>query len=94
MRPRDLRKTLQQIRSVCGANGIDVEVIPEKGKGSHRGLLFEDRKTGKSVRIVISGDKEISPGVQRNALKYLRELAVRAAPAEVVRRILEAIFKS
>jgi hypothetical protein len=68
-------------------------VVPDNGKGSHQGLVFRDRKTGENVRIVISGDKEISPGVQREVLKFLRGLATRLALAEAVRRILEAVFK-
>jgi len=90
MRGRDTRKTLKELRHLCNANGIEVTVV--HAKGSHVALIFEDRKTGKTVRIVIAGHGEISPGVQRNSLKYLGDLATRVALAEIVRRILETIF--
>ena len=61
MRSRDARKAPKQLRRRCNANGIDLIVVPEHGKGSHSGLLFRDRKTGGKLHIVISGDKEISP---------------------------------
>lgn len=56
-------------------------------------MLFRDRATGEEVKIVIAGHKDISPGVQRGALRYLRELATRVALAEALRRILEAVFE-
>ena len=91
MRRRNTRKVLRELRRLCDANGIDVTVVP--GKGSHRGLIFEGRKSGQKVRIVISGGKEISPGVQRGALRYLGDLAVRVALAQVLRKIFEVVFK-
>ncbi len=91
MRGRDTRKTLKEIGRSCIANGIELSVI--RAKGSHRGLIFEDRKRGRTIRIVIAGHGEISPGVQRNSLKYLGGLATRDAFAELVRKILEAVFR-
>ncbi len=92
MRGKDARKTLRKLRRICDANGIDLTVI-SAGKGSHRALLFRDRASGDKVRIVIAGHKEISPGVQRGALKYLRKLATHVALAEALRRIFEAVFE-
>lgn len=92
MRARDRRKTLKKLRRMCDANGIDLTVLPG-GRGPHKALLFEDRASGEKVTITISGGKEISPGVQRGSLKYLRDLATRMALAKAVRRILEAVFK-
>ena len=77
---------------MCDANGIDLTVI-SAGRGSHQALLFRDRASGDKVKIVIAGHKEISAGVQRGALRYLRELATRVALAEELRRILEAVFE-
>jgi hypothetical protein len=85
---------LRQIRRDCTANGIDVIVVPEMGKGNHRGLVFQDRETGDTLRVVVSGHKEISPGVQRGVVKYLRDRAGPTLLSESVGRILEAIFKS
>ncbi len=92
MRGQDTRKTLRKLRRICDANGIELLVLPA-GKGSHLALLFQDRASGDKIKIIIAGHKDISAGVQRGALRYLRDLATRVALAEALRRILEAVFK-
>lgn len=93
MRRQSTQRVLKEVRKTCRTNGIDVVLIPSHGKGSHFGLLFSYRKTDEEFRIVISGKNEISAGVQRRALNYLRDLAKHVPWAEIVRRAFEAIFK-
>ncbi len=92
MKPRNTRKTVSELKRLCRKNGVEVEVILDDGKGSHCGILFRDMATGQEVKIVIPGHKEISPGVQRELLKYLAGIAVRIALAETVRAILHGLF--
>lgn len=93
MRERDTRKVLKELRHLCKANGIELAADPSRGKGSHVALIFREIKSGKAVSFVIAGGNTISPGVQRNILKYLTDLATKVAFAEVVRRLLEYLFK-
>ncbi len=101
MRPKNTRKTLKEVRRRGKTNGIEVEVIPGRGKGSHVTIVFRDSShVDVHVKLTIPGDEEISPGVQRGCLKRLTEIiqdalgpATRVALAEMVRRILESLFK-
>ncbi len=86
------RKALKELRTLCRRNGIIVTIVPKDGPGSHQGLIFEDSKTGQKIRIVIAGKKDISPGVQRNVLKYLSEKSGNVAIAKIVKKIFESIF--
>ena len=92
MRSRNYRQTLQDLKHLCRKRGIEVEVLLDAGKGSHRGIQFRDKKTGEVVRVVIAGHKDISPGVQRDIVKYLASIS-KIAVAEAVRAILEGLFK-
>jgi predicted RNA binding protein YcfA (HicA-like mRNA interferase family) len=92
MRPRNYRATIKELRRLCGKRGIEVLEEPDKGKGSHRGLIFRDTATGEVVPVVISGHKDISPGVQRELIKYLKSIASRVTIAEIVRIILQNLF--
>ena len=101
MRPKNTRKTLKEVRRRCKANRIEVEVIAGRGKGSHLTIVFRASSPADvQVKLTIPGDEEISPGVQRGCLKRLTEIiqdalgsAPRVALAEMVRRILESLFK-
>ena len=57
MRNKNTRKALKELSKKSSANGIDMLVEPKKGKGSHKGLWFRDRKTGEELHFVISGKK-------------------------------------
>ena len=89
MRPRDARKWLKKLRDLCKANGIEMTIIP----GNHPGVILRDPKTDQKIRFVIAGGREISPGVQRGIINYIRDIAPRVALAEIVRRILEELSK-
>jgi hypothetical protein len=89
MRALNSREALNELKRVCGRNGIDLEI--ETAKGSHKGLRFREVATGKEVRIVIPGHKQLSPGVQRAILNYLKGLS-RVGLVEVIRGILENVF--
>jgi hypothetical protein len=91
MKPQDQRKFLQQLRALCRQNSV--ELIEEDKPGSHKGLIIRDDKTGESVTLVIADRREVSPGVQRQILKYLGKQAARLAIAETVREIFEEIVK-
>ncbi len=90
MQPKDAQRAISAARKLCKRHGITLDVIA--GKGSHRGLIFTDDSTGEKVKIVLAGGKEISPGVQRGALEYLRTMADASRIAEVAKDILEAVF--
>ena len=94
MRKYNTRKSLRELSKKCKANEIDMLVEPRKGKGSHKGLWFRDRKTGEELHFVISGKKEISPGVIRNVSKYLADLSLRVALAAVLKKIWDSVFES
>ncbi|MGA8907096.1 MAG: hypothetical protein WB524_05745 [Acidobacteriaceae bacterium] len=92
MRARNTRKALRDLKSLCRGHGLELTVVPGKGKGSHQGLLFRDPKTDESVSLTIAGSEDISPGVQRSVLQYVRDLAARVAIAEILREIFEDLF--
>jgi hypothetical protein len=92
MKPRDTRKSIAAAKELCKKHGIAFELIKEKGKGSHQALLFKDITTNESVKIVIAGGDQISPGVQRGILKYLREVSRAVKVAEVVCEIWSIVF--
>lgn len=92
MRARDRRKALRELKLLCRRHGLDVTIDTDRGKGSHIGLVFSDRKTGEAVTLTIAGSDNISPGVQRSILQYLRDLAIRVSIAEILREIFEDMF--
>lgn len=87
MRPKDTRKTLSELSRRTVEAGIDLEINPDRGKGSHQTLIFKDGKTGKAIHLTITSHREISPGVQRRSLSTLAQLADRVAPGEVVHHL-------
>jgi hypothetical protein len=94
MQPLDARKAIRDLSRLCKEHGLELTRLPAKGKGSHQGLLFRDPKTNQSVVLVIPGHKELSPGVQRETLKYTAGLGIRVSLALIIREILKRIFKS
>lgn len=94
MRNKNTRKALKELSKKSSANGIDMLVEPKKGKGSHKGLWFRDRKTGEELHFVISGKKEISSGVVRNVSKYLADLSLRVDLAAILKKIWDSVFES
>jgi hypothetical protein len=91
MRPKDTRKALGDIARLCRAHGLEVELQRAKGKGSHQALIFCDPRSGARVPLVIAGGQDISPGVQRKVLSYLRTLAGRLAAAEAARALADRV---
>lgn len=89
----DKAKALRQVRRSCTSAGIDFVSVPALGKGSHQGIVFKDLETGASVKLVFSGGREISPGVQRRILKRLDEHAEGGAPVDSLADRLRKIFK-
>lgn len=84
------------IRRACDRAGVVIEEDPDAGGGSHGSLLFSDRSSGRHVRVVIAYTREISPGVQRAILQYLRHRAENgrsdALFVQQVYEVLEAVF--
>ena len=67
---------------------------PDAGGGSHGSLIFENAAGDKSLRLVIVYAREISPGVQRGILRYVRqqaELRTAEADSSLARSILELL---
>jgi predicted RNA binding protein YcfA (HicA-like mRNA interferase family) len=93
MKARPTRKVVQELTLLCKELQIDLTVEPARGKGSHQGLVFTDPTTGNSVTITIPGTKDVSPGVQREILKYLAGLATHVVLAEIIRELLERILR-
>lgn len=91
MRPRDSRNSIKALGKLCKRNGIEMTVETGRGRGSHRSLMFKDEKTGEVVAFVIPDTKEISPGVQRGAGNYFRDLATRLAVNTAARELAEAV---
>ena len=92
MRPRDTRKALKDLKALCREHGLEFSVVSGKGKGSHQGLLFRDPKTDEAVTLTIAGHDEISAGVQRELLRYVRGPGLRAALGGILRVIFERLF--
>ncbi len=93
MKHLDTRKTIKKLKRICAENGIDVIVVTRVGSGSHVGLIFKSRETGETVKLVFSGDRDISPGMQRNILRYVSEIVTVVSFAQLLHRILEKIFR-
>jgi hypothetical protein len=93
MRPLNKRQTVNEIKRLCRARGIEVEIVPARGGGSHEALVFKDTVTGEAVQLTIANHKDISPGVQRKILQWAAEKAIRMGIAEIVRQILDQLFK-
>lgn len=100
MRPRPYRKVVSELIPLCAAKGLTIESSPD-GKGSHRSLTFVNLVNGQRAPVVLSGNKEISPVVQRGTLAYLARRSSEfpvGHPArdhsEQVRKILERYFNS
>ena len=89
MQPRETRKAIRDLKRLCKTHGIEFNIVP--GRGSHQGLVFHDPKEGTYISITIAGHKEISPGVQRQTLKYIGQIS-KIALAVSVKKILEQIF--
>jgi hypothetical protein len=92
MRPIQTRKAIRDLKRLCRQHGIEVIEDRARGKGSHHGLIFRDPKTNESVLLVIPSQKEISPGVQREVLKYVASIGIHVAVAEIVQEILRRLF--
>jgi hypothetical protein len=87
MKHRDQRKFLQHIRALSRERGL--EMAEDQKSGSHKGLIIRDETSGERITVVIADHREISPGVQREVLKFL---AGRAAHSELAKAAYE-IFK-
>ena len=94
MKPIESHKAQKELRRLCAANGIDFSIEPVRGGGSHRAAVFTDPNTGRGFSFTFPAGKEISPGVQRHAIRYVESLIGKAPRAEIVKRILESVFSS
>jgi hypothetical protein len=70
MKSRDRRKLFSELRRNCRAEGIELELVPDAGAGSHGSLIFR-AEGARPVRLVLAYAREITPGVQRSILRYL-----------------------
>jgi len=93
MRARNTRKVLQELRRLCRAQRLELELDRAAGKGSHQAIIIRDARNGLYVKFVIPGHDEVSPGVQRNVLKYVAGLTPRNPVAQSVQLILEELFE-
>jgi len=93
MRARNTRKVLQELRRLCRAKGLELEIDKAAGKGSHQAAIIRDARNGSYVKFVIPGHDELSPGVQRAVLAYVLGLTPRVPVAQSVRLILEGLFE-
>ena len=92
MKAKDTRKSIAAAKALCKSRGITLLIVKDDGKGSHQALIFSDDATGEAVKVVIAGGAEISPGVQRRTLQYLRDMSSVLKVAEAVRQILDSVF--
>jgi hypothetical protein len=70
MKPRGRRKLFSSLRQRCRGQGIQLELDPDAGAGSHGSLVFYINGAS-PIRLVVAYSREITPGVQRSILKYL-----------------------
>jgi hypothetical protein len=97
MQRRENRKVMREVRRSCASSGIETIEVSAHGKGNHQGVVFSDTENGARVKLIFSGAREISPGVQRRILKRLEEITNGSQPnsnlADRLREIFERIFK-
>jgi predicted RNA binding protein YcfA (HicA-like mRNA interferase family) len=91
LRPRDAGKLIRDLKVLSAEHGIEVSALANN-RGSHRGLIIRDPKTGESITLVIPGQKTISPGIQRSIIKYVARLA-ESSITTALRTILHTLFK-
>jgi len=92
MRAIDTRKALQELNRVSKRNGLSFERLPRKGAGSHQGIVFRAVATSETVTVVIPGHSDLSPGVQRELIRYVRGIVDRAPAAALVLEVLTVVF--
>jgi hypothetical protein len=92
MTPKEFRRFIRDFRRLCDANGFELILDKERGKGSHVGFIVKCRATGETLRFTTGGHKEISPGVQRGVIRYVASREGQIVIAIIVRRILEHLF--
>jgi hypothetical protein len=89
MRELDTDKFIRALRQSCKDSKLKLEI--ENKKGSHKGLVIQDPETNQSVTLVIAGHGKVSPGVQREIIRFLASKAARVALAEVIREIVQRL---
>lgn len=94
MKPEPYRKVIRRLKRICRQNGIELTIESARGAGSHRALKFTDMKTGDHVRLILSGDRIISPGVQRHCLEYLVKMSPLIALAIRIAQIWRDTFNN
>jgi hypothetical protein len=92
MRPLPTRTFLKDLNRRCRQSGLELVRIPSKGKGSHQGLVFRGHSEG-SLKVVIPGHCDLSPGVQRELLRYVLEQTTRTSIAVEIYDILADLFQ-
>ena len=91
MGPIDFRKATKELKKRCRSNDINLWIEPERGKGSHKGLNFEEIGTGDHITLVVPG-KSLSAGVQRSCFERLREYGKSSSLARKAARVWEDTF--
>jgi hypothetical protein len=92
MRPLETRTFLKDLNRWCKRSRLELVRVPSKGKGSHQGLVFRRQSEG-SLTVVIPGHCDLSPGVQRELLRYVLEQTARVSIAVEVYDILACLFQ-
>lgn len=92
MKAIEYRKAKRDIARACRDHGIEFKEIPVSKGGSHVNWLFIRTVTGKTIRVVVVSGRELSPGVQREILKYLERQAAGDSLAAAVFAIVKSIL--
>ena len=89
MKPIKRQKLLKALRRACGKLNLDVTLV--QMRGDHEGWVITDPKREGAITIVITSDKEVSAGVQRDISAYVRKMIGRVPFAEVLYEVLKKI---
>lgn len=94
MRPLDTERTLRKLRLISNDSNIQFEADSARSHGGHISLSFRDTNDDESIKFIISGDADISPGVQRRMLSFVRDAMSTKPLAKRVYEILVEIFET
>lgn len=90
MKARQTRVFMRDLGRMCREN--DLEMTKHPARGSHMSIVIKNPQTDQSITFVITSHKEVSPGVQREVLKYVGSIAGRLALGELLHDILKRLF--
>ena len=72
MRPIDRRKLFAALHRAARKRGVSIAEDPDAGSGRHGSLIFKDESECRPLRLVMVYSREMSPGVQRAILAFVR----------------------